>query len=129
MFLTSHGLKDNPSLLEYWKKDIDQILIKAQGNQKRSSDRMVSRYENKHPPSVYNRIDHEIIKVMKNDKKKIKGKRRAFIISKGKVLERSNNRYKIECKVGENGKSDWFLVSMITSETRVEEVKRKQKPK
>ena len=62
-------------------------------------------------------------------KKKNKGKRRAFIISKGKVLERSNNRYKIECKVGENGKSDWFLVSMITSETRVEEVKRKQKPK
>ena len=74
MFLTSHGLKDNPSLLEYWKKDIDQILIKAQGNQKRSSDRMVSRYENKHPPSVYNRIDHEIIKVMKMIKKKLKGK-------------------------------------------------------
>ena len=29
-----------------------------------------------------------------------------FIISKRKVLERSNNRYKIEYNVGGNGKSD-----------------------
>ena len=59
--------------------------------------------------------------------KKIKGKRKIFIVSKGKVLERSSNRYKMECKVGKNDKSDWFPVSIITSETRTEEVKRKQK--
>ena len=65
---------------------------------------------------------------MKNDKKiKVKGK--TFIISKGKVLERSNNRSKIEYNVGENDKSGWFPVSMITSETRAEEVERKQKAK
>ena len=61
--------------------------------------------------------------------KKIKGKGKTFIISKGKVLERSNNRYKIKYNVGENDKSDWFPVSMITSETRAEEIKRKQKAK
>ena len=48
-------------------------------------------------------------------KKKTKGK--TFIISKGKVLERSNNRYKLEWKVGENYKSDWFPVSVITLAT------------
>ena len=65
---------------------------------------------------------------MKNDKK-IKRKGKTFIISKGKVLERSNNRYKIKYKVGEIDKSDWFPVSMITSETQAEEIKRKQKAK
>ena len=65
---------------------------------------------------------------MENDKK-IKGKGKTFIISKGKVLERSNNRYKIEYKVGENDKSNWSPVSMITSETRAEEIQRKQQAK
>ena len=65
---------------------------------------------------------------MKNDKK-IKRKGKTFIISKGKVLERSNNRYKTKYKVGENDQSDWLPVSMITSETRAEEIKRKQKAK
>ena len=126
MLPTSQGLTDYPSLLEDCKKD--QILIKGQGNQKRSSDRMVLRRENKHPPSLYKRGDVVIVKLMKNDKK-IKGKRNTFIISKGKVLERSNNRYKIKCKVGGNRKSDWFAVSVITSETQAEKIKRKQKAK
>ena len=104
------------------------MLVKAQGDQKESSDRMVLRHENKHPPSVYKKGDGVIVKLMKNDKK-IKGKGKTFIISKGKVLERSNNRYKIEYKVGENDKSDWFPVSMITSKTRAEEIERKQKAK
>ena len=104
------------------------MLVKAQGNEKRSSDRMVLRHENKHPPSVYKKGDGVIVKLMKNDKK-IKGKGKTFIISKGKVLERSNNMYKIEYKVGENDKSDWFPVSMITSKTRAEEIERKQKAK
>ena len=121
-------MKDDPSLLEDWKKDIDQILVKAQGNQKRSSDRMVLRYENKHPLSVYKKGDGVIAKLMKNDKK-IKGKGKTFIISKGKVLERPNNRYKTKYKVGENDQSDWLPVSMITSKTRAEEIKRKQKTK
>ena len=107
---------------------MDQMLVKAQGNQKRSSDRMVLRHENKHPPSVCKKGDGVIVKVMKNDTK-IKGKGKTFIISNGKVLERSNNRYKIKYKVGKNDKSDWFPVSMITSETRAEEFKRKQKAK
>ena len=94
MLPTSQGLKEDPSLLEDWKKDMDQMLVKAQGNQKRSSDRLVSRDEYKHPPSVYNNDDGVIVKLMKNGKKKTKGK--TFIISKGKVLERSNNRYKLE---------------------------------
>ena len=49
------------------------MLVKAQGNQKRSSDRMVLRHENKHPPSVYKKGDGVIVKLMKNDKK-LKGK-------------------------------------------------------
>ena len=94
MLPTSQGLKEDRSLLEDWKTDIVQMLVKAQGNQKRSSDRLVSRDEYKHPPSVYNNDDGVIVKLMKNGKKKTKGK--TFIISKGKVLERSNNRYKLE---------------------------------
>ena len=73
MLPTSQGLKDDPSLLEDWEKDMDQILVKAQGNQQRSSDRMVLRHENKHPPSVYKKGDGVIVKLMKNDKK-LKGK-------------------------------------------------------
>ena len=121
-------MKDDPSLLEDWKNNMDQILVKAQGNQKRSSDRMVLRHENKHPPSAHKKGDGVIVELIKNDKK-IKEKGKTFIISKGKVLERSNNRYKVEYKVGENDKSDWFPVSMITCERRVEEIKRKQKAK
>ena len=121
-------MKDDPSLLEDWKNNMDQILVKAQGNQKRSSDRMVLGHENKHPPSAHKKGDGVIVELIKNDKK-IKEKGKTFIISKGKVLERSNNRYKVEYKVGENDKSDWFPVSMITSETRAEEIKRKQKAK
>ena len=90
MLPTSQGLKDDPSLLEDWKKDIDQILVKAQGNQKGSSDRMVLRHENKHPPPVYKKGDGVTVKLIKNDKK-IKRKGKKIIISKGKVLERSNN--------------------------------------
>ena len=70
MLPTSQGLKEDPSLLEDWKKDMDQMLVKAQGNQKRSSDRLVSRDEYKHPPSVYNNDDGVIVKLMKNGKKK-----------------------------------------------------------
>ena len=73
MLPTSQGLKDNPSLLEDWEKDMDQILVKAQGNQQRSSDRMVLRHENKLPPSVYKKGDGVIVKLMKSDKK-LKGK-------------------------------------------------------
>ena len=102
-------------MLKDWKKDIDQILVKAQGNQKRSSDRVVLRHENKHPPSRYKKGEGVIVKLMRNDKK-IKEKGKTFIISKGKVLERSNNRHKIKYKVGEIDKSDWFPVSMITSD-------------
>ena len=115
MLQTSQGLKDDPSLLKDWKKDIDQILVKAQGNQKRSSDRVVLRHENKHTPSGYKKGEGVIVKLMRNDKK-IKEKGKTFIISKGKVLERSNNRHKIKYKVGEIDKSDWFPVSMITSD-------------
>ena len=61
--------------------------------------------------------------------KKIKGKRKAFIISKGKVLERSNNKYKIKYKVDGNRKSDWFAVTVVTPETQAEKIKRKQKAK
>ena len=35
--------------------------------------------------------------------------------------------YKIKDKVGKIDKSDWFPVSMITSETRAEKIKKKQK--
>ena len=90
MLPTSQGLKDDPSMLEDRKKDVDQILVKAQGHQKRSSEKMVLRYENKHPPSVYKKGDGVLVKLMKNYKK-IKGKGKTFLIGKGKVLERSNN--------------------------------------
>ena len=84
---------------------MDQTLVKAQGNQKRSSHRMLLRHENKHPQSVYKKGNGVIVKLMKKDKK-TKRKGKTFIISKRKVLERSNSRYKIEYKVGENDKSD-----------------------
>ena len=70
---------------------MDQILVKAQGNQKSSSDRMVLRHENKYPLSAYKKRDGVIVKLMKNDKN-IEGKGKTFIICKGKVFERSNNR-------------------------------------
>ena len=72
---TSQGLKDDPSLLEDWKKDMDQILVKARLNQNRSSDRMVLRHENKHPPSVYKKGNGVIVNLKKNDKK-IEGKKK-----------------------------------------------------
>ena len=75
---TSQGLKDDPSLLKDWKKDMDQILVKAQGNQKRSSDRVVLRHENKHPPSGYKKGEGVIVKLMKNVKKKLKGKKNIY---------------------------------------------------
>ena len=128
MLPISKGLKDNISLLEKWKKDMNQILVKAQSNEKRSSDRMALRHEYKHLPSVYKKDDSVIVKLMKNDKK-TKEKRKTFIICKGKVLKRYNGRYKTEYKVGENDKSDWFPVPMITLEIRSEEIKRKQKAK
>ena len=78
---------------------MDQILVKAQGNQNRSSDRMVLRHENKHPSFVYKKGDGVIVKLMKNDKKN-KGIGKTFILSNGKVLKRSNNRYKIKYKGG-----------------------------
>ena len=66
-------------------------MVKAQGNQKGSSNRIVLRHEYKHPPSVYKKGDGVITKLMKMTKK-IKGEGKTFIISKGKVFERSNNR-------------------------------------
>ena len=72
---TSQGLKDDPSLLEDWKKDMDQILVKARLNQNRSSDRMVLSHENKHPPSVYKKGNGVIVNLKKNDKK-IEGKKK-----------------------------------------------------
>ena len=62
---------------------------------------MVLRNENKHPQSVCKKGDGVIVKLMKNDTK-IKGKGKTSIISKGKVLKRSNNRYEIKYKVGKN---------------------------
>ena len=70
-------------------------MVKPEGNQKGSSNRMVLRHEYKHPPSVYKTGDGVITKLMKNDKK-IKGEGKKFIISKGKLFERPNNRYKIK---------------------------------
>ena len=55
---------------------MDQILVKAQGNEKRSSNRMVLRHEYKHLPYVYKKDDKVIVKLMKNDKKS-KGKGKA----------------------------------------------------
>ena len=69
MLPTSQALKDDSSLLEDWKKDMDQILVKAQGNQQRSSDSMVLRHEKKHPPSVYKKGDGVIVKLMKKRQK------------------------------------------------------------
>ena len=48
---------------------MDQILVEAQGNQKRSSERMVLRHDRKHPPYGYKKGDGLIVKLMKNDKK------------------------------------------------------------
>ena len=69
MLPTPQGLKDGPSLLEDWKKDMNQILVKAQGSQKRSLDRMVLRHENKHLSSVYKNGNGVIDKLMENHKK------------------------------------------------------------
>ena len=57
---------------------MDQILVKAQGNQKRSSDRVVLRHENKHPPSGYKKGEGVIVKLMKKVKKKLKGKKNIY---------------------------------------------------
>ena len=61
--------------------------------------------------------------------KKIKGKRKAFIISKGKVLERSNNKYKIKYKVDGNRKSDCLLCLWSLQRHRQKKLKENKKPK
>ena len=61
--------------------------------------------------------------------KKIKGKGKTFVASKGEVVQRSGNRYKVEYEIGKGTRYAWFPVSMITSVRRAEEIKRQVKAK
>ena len=47
----------------------------------------------------------------------------------GKVAQRSGNRYKVEYEVGKGTSYAWFPVSVLTSATRAEEIKRQAKAK
>ena len=53
---------------------------------------MILRHKNKHPPSVCKKGNSVLVKLMKNETK-IKEKGKTFMISKGKTLKTSSNRY------------------------------------
>ena len=53
---------------------------------------MILRHKNKHPPSVYKKGNSALVKLMKNETK-IKEKGKTLMISKGKTLKTSSNRY------------------------------------
>ena len=107
---------------------MENLLETAQEKQNRSSEKMVLRHQNKHPPSEYEEGDTVIVKVTKSYKKS-KGKEKTFVRSKREVVQQSGNRYKVEYKVSKGTRYVWFPVSMITSPTRAEEIKRQAKTK
>ena len=59
---------------------MENLLKTVQENQNRSSKKMVLRYENKHPPSEYEKGDTVIVKITKSEKK-IKGKGKTLVTS------------------------------------------------
>ena len=88
---------------------------------------MVLRHKSKLAPSEYETDDTVIVKITKSDKKlKVKKK---LVTSKGEVVQRSGNRHKVEYEVGKGTRYAWFPVSIITSATRAEEIKRQVKAK
>ena len=52
-----------------------------------------------------------------------------FVTSKGEVVQQSGHRYQVEYEVSKGTRYVWFPVSMITSATRAEEIKRQAKTK
>ena len=106
---------------------MEDLLKTAQENQNSSSEKMVLRHKNKHAPSEYQTGNTVIVKITKSDKKlKVKKK---LVTSKGEVVQRSGNRHKVEYEVGKGTRYAWFPVSIITSATRAEEIKRQVKAK
>ena len=107
---------------------MENLLKTAQENQNRFSEKMVPRHKNKHPPSQYEKGDTVIVKITNSDKK-IKGKGKTFVTSKGEVVQQSGNIYNIEYEVSKGTRYAWFPVSMITSATQAKEIKRQAKAK
>ena len=107
---------------------MENLLRTSQEDQNRSSEKMILSHENKHPPSEYEKGDTVIVKITKSDKK-IKGKGKSFLTSKGEVVQQLGNRYKVEYEVGKGTRYASFPVSMITSVTWAGEIKRQVKAK
>ena len=110
-----------------WKKRVKNLRKDAEGRQKLSRDKMISQHGKKFSPSVYQLGDKMLVK-MKISDKKIRGKHKTFDIIKGKIVNRKETRYEVNC-VDKKGKdrSDWFPVSAITSVTRTIAKERKRK--
>ena len=49
---------------------MENLLKIANENENRSSEKVVLRHKNKHPPSEYEKGDTVIVKITKSDKKK-----------------------------------------------------------
>ena len=62
-----HNIKDDPKYLKDWRKNMENLLKRVQENQYRSSEKMVLRHKNKHPPSEYKKDDTVIVKITKSD--------------------------------------------------------------
>ena len=101
-----------------WKERVKNLRNDAEGRQKLSCDKMISRHGNKLPPSVYE-LGEKVLVKMKISDKKIRGKHKTFDIIKGKIVNRKYTRYEVNY-IDKKGKdrSDWFPVSVITSVTR-----------
>ena len=101
-----------------WKERVKNLRNDAEGRQKLSRDKMISRHGNKFPPSVYE-LGGKVLVKMKISDKKIRGNHKTFDIIKGKIVNRKEKRYEVNY-IDKKGKdrSDWFPVSAITSVTR-----------
>ena len=110
-----------------WKERVKNLRNDAEGRQKLSRDKMISRHGNKFPPSVYE-LGEKVLVKMKISDKKIRGKHKTFDIIKGKLVNRKETRYEVNY-IDKKGKdrSDWFPVLAITSVTWTVEKERKRK--
>ena len=106
-----------------WKERVKNLRNDAEGRQKLSRDKMISRHGNKFPP-----LGEKVLVKMKISDKKIRGKHKTFDIIKGKIVNQKETRSEVNYIDKKNkDRSDWFPVSAITSLTRTIEKERKGK--
>ena len=77
-----------------WKERVKNLRNDAEGRQKLSRDKMISRHGKKFPPSVYE-LGEKVLVKMKISDKKIRGKHKTIDVIKGKIVNRKETRYEV----------------------------------